>query len=170
MWRLSFAVALAAMATPAAAQVSVRYASGNVNLRESPSTSARIVVVIPRGSELASICDAFWCSVTTTAGQTGYVARSLLRNTPPAARALANPQPSATGMTDAEIRRTLIRESISSYSGNCPCPYNTDRAGRSCGRRSAHSRPGGEAPLCYESDISDAMVRRFRERRGSSGS
>ena len=64
--------------------------------------------------------------------------------------------------TDSEIRRYLIRESISSYSGNCPCPYNADRAGRSCGRRSAYSRAGGAMPLCYEADVSAADVRRMR--------
>lgn len=64
--------------------------------------------------------------------------------------------------TDAEVRDYLIRRSIRSYSGNCPCPYNVDRAGRRCGGRSAHSRAGGAAPLCYPSDVSDAAVRRAR--------
>jgi len=62
-----------------------------------------------------------------------------------------------------DIRRLMIEQSLSSYFGSCPCPYNTDRAGRSCGRRSAYSRPGGAAPLCYPSDISDAQVRSFRD-------
>ena len=66
--------------------------------------------------------------------------------------------------TDKEIRQHLVRRSLASYSGNCPCPYNRDRAGRRCGRRSAYSRPGGASPLCYERDISDAQVRRLRER------
>ena len=39
--------------------------------------------------------------------------------------------------SDAEIKQAIIAESIASYSGSCPCPYNRDRAGRSCGRRSA---------------------------------
>ena len=67
-------------------------------------------------------------------------------------------------LTDAEIRRILIRQSLSRYRGNCPCPYNTDRAGRSCGRRSAYSRPGGASPLCYPEDVSDAAVRAYRSR------
>ena len=49
--------------------------------------------------------------------------------------------------------KDLIRKSISQYSGSCPCPYSTDRAGRKCGKRSAHSRAGGNSPLCYESDF-----------------
>ena len=64
--------------------------------------------------------------------------------------------------SDSEIRQRIIRESIASYPGSCPCPYNTDRAGRSCGRRSAYSRPGGYAPLCYPRDVSDAQVRARR--------
>lgn len=63
---------------------------------------------------------------------------------------------------NSEIRRYLIAESLAAYPGNCPCPYNVDRAGRQCGRRSAHSRAGGYSPLCYERDVSDAQVRRTR--------
>jgi len=65
--------------------------------------------------------------------------------------------------SDAQIKQLLIDESIAAYSGNCPCPYNTDRRGRSCGRRSAYSREGGEAPLCYAKDVSAEMVKAYRE-------
>ena len=65
-------------------------------------------------------------------------------------------------LTDDEIRDQIIARSIASYSGNCPCPYNTDSAGRRCGGRSAYSRPGGASPLCYRSDISDEAVAEFR--------
>ena len=54
--------------------------------------------------------------------------------------------------------KEIIEDSISSYVGNCPCPYNTDHAGRKCGKRSAYSRPGGEAPLCFEGDVTEEMV------------
>lgn len=37
-------------------------------------------------------------------------------------------------------------------SGSCQCPYDTDRRGRSCGGRSAYSKPGGEKPVCYVGD------------------
>ncbi|PSB22924.1 hypothetical protein C7B61_16475 [filamentous cyanobacterium CCP1] len=36
--------------------------------------------------------------------------------------------------------------------GSCDCPYDVDSAGRSCGGRSAYSRPGGSSPVCYERD------------------
>ena len=69
-----------------------------------------------------------------------------------------------SSMTDTEIKQALIRESISRYSGNCPCPYNTDRAGRRCGKRSAYSRPGGASPLCYPQDVSQERMDTYRQR------
>ena len=53
------------------------------------------------------------------------------------------------------IKEKMILESISRYSGNCPCPYNYASNGSKCGKRSAYSRAGGYSPLCYKSDISD---------------
>jgi hypothetical protein len=68
--------------------------------------------------------------------------------------------------TDAEIKQQIINQSIASYRGNCPCPYNTDRAGRACGRRSAYSRPGGASPICYAKDITQKMVDDYRKKTG----
>src|SRR5689334_19006540 len=65
---------------------------------------------------------------------------------------------------DDRDRQKMIAESINNYSGNCPCPYNSDRAGRSCGARSAYSRPGGASPLCYPRDITDEMLAAWRAR------
>src|SRR5947199_5256162 len=61
-------------------------------------------------------------------------------------------QTTKAAKTDAEIRQEIIKLSIARYRGSCPCPYNTDRAGRRCGARSAYSRPGGRSPLCFEQD------------------
>ena len=72
-------------------------------------------------------------------------------------------QQSKSGKTDAEIRQEIIKESIASYRGNCPCPYNVDRAGRRCGARSAYSRPGGASPICYEKDVTQKMVDEYRK-------
>src|SRR5262245_4648626 len=68
--------------------------------------------------------------------------------------------------SDADIKQAIIRASIASYRGNCPCPYNTDRAGRRCGGRSAYSRPGGASPICYEKDVTQKMVDDYRQRNG----
>src|SRR5258708_10566969 len=61
-----------------------------------------------------------------------------------------------------DIKQAIIRESIAAYPGTCPCPYNVARNGSSCGRRSAYSRPGGYAPICYPSDVTDEMVEKYR--------
>jgi len=60
------------------------------------------------------------------------------------------------------IKQKIIKESIDSYPGNCPCPYNTASNGSRCGKRSAYNRAGGYAPICYPEDVSDRMVREYR--------
>lgn len=67
--------------------------------------------------------------------------------------------------SDAEIKQAIIQDSIANYPGPCACPYNVDRRGHSCGRRSAYSKPGGYAPICYEQDVTPEMVRRYRRSR-----
>jgi hypothetical protein len=62
------------------------------------------------------------------------------------------PQTSSAATSLAK-KKQMIRESIASYSGSCPCPYSRARNGSSCGKRSAWSKPGGASPLCYVTDI-----------------
>lgn len=69
-----------------------------------------------------------------------------------------------TELSDADIRKLLISESIIQYPGSCPCPYNSARNGSRCGKRSAWSRPGGYSPLCYAKDVSDEMVNSYRKK------
>lgn len=68
--------------------------------------------------------------------------------------------------SDDDIRQILIRESISAYTGSCPCPYSVARNGSRCGKRSAYSRPGGAVPLCYPDDVPQEMVARYRKSHG----
>ncbi|WP_414502356.1 hypothetical protein [Zymobacter sp. IVIA_5232.4 C2] len=72
----------------------------------------------------------------------------------------------AAAVSDDAVRQQMIQESLDDYPGNCPCPYNTMRNGRSCGGRSAYSRPGGYSPLCYKDDISDEEVSDYRQSHG----
>ncbi len=67
-------------------------------------------------------------------------------------------------LTDDQVRQTMIEESIRSYPGNCPCPYNLASNGSRCGKRSAWSKPGGFDPLCYLEDIPATMVDDYRVR------
>ncbi|PXA94397.1 hypothetical protein DMC47_20800 [Nostoc sp. 3335mG] len=68
-------------------------------------------------------------------------------------------------LSTAQIKQRLIKQSIASYPGNCPCPYNSARNGSRCGGRSAWNRGGGYAPLCFASDVTPAMVARYRQGR-----
>lgn len=63
-----------------------------------------------------------------------------------------------------EIKQKIIQQSIESYPGNCPCPYNTASNGSRCGKRSAYNRAGGYAPLCYPEDVSDRKVQEYKGR------
>ena len=81
-----------------------------------------------------------------------------------AALGLAWGQTPKPAKTDDEIRQAIINESIAGYRGSCPCPYSTDRAGHRCGARSAYSRPGGAAPVCYAKDVTQKMVDEYRKR------
>lgn len=86
----------------------------------------------------------------------------LRRNKTPAfqTRALA----SDPKLSDEAIAKKIIARSLSRYPSSCPCPYNRDRGGRRCGKRSAYSRPGGYSPICYKSDVTDKMIAAFRGR------
>jgi hypothetical protein len=75
-----------------------------------------------------------------------------------AARASNRATAQGTGPSDAKIAKKLIAESIAGYDGPCACPYQHDRAGRSCGRRSAYNRPRGAKPLCFEADVTPEML------------
>ncbi|SFN66432.1 hypothetical protein SAMN05660284_02006 [Formivibrio citricus] len=66
-------------------------------------------------------------------------------------------------ISDTQIKQQIIKDSLANYPGNCPCPYNTDRAGRNCGKRSAYSKPGGYAPLCYPKDVTQEMVEEWKK-------
>ncbi len=68
----------------------------------------------------------------------------------------------ASAPSDDQIRQQVVKESIASYPGTCACPYSVMRNGRRCGRRSAYSKPGGYAPLCYPSDVTEEMLRHYR--------
>jgi hypothetical protein len=68
---------------------------------------------------------------------------------------------------DQQIVQQIINESIASYPGNCPCPYNRTSNGSSCGRRSAYSKPGGYAPICYAQDVTPAMISNYKHKHGN---
>ncbi|MGI9373327.1 MAG: SH3 domain-containing protein [Hyphomicrobiales bacterium] len=133
-------------------------------LRSKPSTSstklnkyayATLVTVISRQEE--------WVRVLVRS-QRGWMHSDYLSPNKPLTetsvrRALA---PAKNALSKRQIVKRLIRDSIDAYSGNCPCPYNRDRAGRRRGKRSAYSRPGGASPLCYAGDVTPKMIAEFQ--------
>jgi hypothetical protein len=74
----------------------------------------------------------------------------------------ATPGDARSPLSDGQIKQRIIKQSIASYPGACACPYNTARNGSSCGGRSAWSRGGGYAPMCYAKDVSKAQVNAWR--------
>ena len=69
-------------------------------------------------------------------------------------------------LSEEQIKKQIIQQSIASYSGSCPCPYSVARNGSSCGRRSAYLKPGGYDPICYPSDINPAMIQDYKRKNG----
>lgn len=64
--------------------------------------------------------------------------------------------------TDDQIRQLIIEDSIASYSGVCACHFNSARNGSCCGRRSAWSKQGGYAPVCYKKEVLKERVEEWR--------
>lgn len=139
-----------------------RFVSTALNLRTSPNRYGAILLTLPAG-EVVHQFQRYesWSQVNVASlNITGFVAT----------RYLSEDCIPGGGLTRKSLRRNqivsiMIANSLGSYSGNCPCPYNVDRAGRSCGGRSAYSRPGGRSPLCYPSDVTSAQLERFRSNR-----
>ena len=78
------------------------------------------------------------------------------------ALALGSPADARGKLSDARVKQRIVKASIASYPGNCPCPYNSASNGSRCGGRSAWSRGGGYAPMCYAGDVTKAQVRAWR--------
>lgn len=140
------------------------------NVRECPSASCSVVDRLTQGTALTlEEEDSKWVRVSNLSGEAlGWASsRFIAASFDQASRtqsAAAQTASIALRLSDAQVRRRLIQESMASYYGSCPCPCKVDRGGRSCGRRSVYSKPGGASPLCYPDDVSAEEVRAFRAR------
>jgi hypothetical protein len=96
----------------------------------------------------------------------------------PSGKVLPEEKPSASdakrkveaALTAAAIAAIIVQASRAQYHAGgrpCACPDDTMRNGRSCGGRSAYSRPGGASPLCYPSDVTTAMIESYGQRTAS---
>jgi hypothetical protein len=74
-------------------------------------------------------------------------------------------KPGASDRSDAAIAAMIIQESRNAYYATghpCACPDDLMRNARRCGGTSAHIRPGGAHPLCFNADVSPEMIRQYR--------
>ena len=150
--------------------------ASSLRLRAGPSMSAKKHGSLAKGTRVLIIERAGeWLKVSIQGGRQGWafgeylsaiappLPASLRSTTLPVAPRGQEPIATSRGGPGRDaIAQELIERSIARYQGNCACPYNHDRAGRSCGRRSAYSRAGGETPLCYRSDVTEAMIDAYR--------
>lgn len=142
-----------------------RFLTGNrVAFREGPSTSEAIIDRFDKGRRVLLVGEqGEWSQVRDELTQReGWLASRFLRDKPPQAEAKQPKLP--TGLPEATIIQRIIAESVASYPSSCACPYNRDRGGRRCGRRSAYSKPGGYAPICFPGDVTTSMIEAFRQR------
>lgn len=138
------------------------FVSTDLNLRSNPGRWSDVLVTLPEG-EIVYAYNIYqgWSQVNVASlNVTGWVATRFLTKSCVSGGGLDR-----ASLSRASVVQMLISQSRASYSGSCPCPYNVDRGGRRCGGRSAYSRPGGRSPICYASDVSNAMVDRFRASR-----
>lgn len=137
-----------------------------LNVRATPARDGAKLGTLSYGTKvLVTELRSGWAALRLTSGQTAWVSAEFLSPSEPAAAQPLKPTvPAASSPNRSQIVQAIIRESMQGYSGNCPCPENRDRAGRRCGARSAWSRAGGARPICYASDVTEAMIERFLAR------
>lgn len=148
-----------------------------VNVRSGPNVSYKRLGAFDRGTRLTVLdVQNGWTRVSGSiagAPVSGWMSSTYLGRSAPVPVVRRAPAPAPKRAIDAPsnaqisaARKTLISQSLAMYPGNCPCPYNHDRAGRRCGKRSAWSKPGGRSPLCYDSDITRSHLTAYFKRNG----
>ena len=146
----------------------VRFVTGNrVAFRSGPSTSLDVLDRFDTGREVLLIEQrGDWSNVRDSlTRRSGWMASRFLgkeQRAPETKARTERRQEDRPSAPDAVIIQRIIDASVASYPRSCACPYSTDRGGRRCGGRSAYSRPGGYAPICYPQDVTQAMIDAYR--------
>ncbi|TNJ38831.1 SH3 domain-containing protein [Phaeobacter sp. B1627] len=104
------------------------FVTGNrVRLRSGPSTSRSILGHLDRGARVRlEKMDGSWAEVVTSFGG-GWMSSKYLSVQKPSVVVEPTPQPkrkvaAPTSREIREARKEIIRQSIASYPGSCPCP------------------------------------------------
>lgn len=143
----------------------------DVSLRSGPGPKTKILDRLRRGSEVLELeRETGWVKVRhPVTGIDGWVKASLVHSKDPTAAEVPHEAreeirpPKAPVVATSVIIARLLAESRTSYPGNCACPDDVDKRGHRCGARSAYSRPGGYAPLCYPRDVTAEMIAKYRK-------
>ncbi|MGV2166181.1 SH3 domain-containing protein [Agrobacterium sp. 16-172Ci] len=146
-----------------------RFVSGNgVALRAAPGPKAQIIDRLDKGRKVDLLQpEGQWSRIKDTLTQKeGWVASRFLQDNESKREQIVKPsepthKPPPTISPTIIIQR-IIAESVTNYPGTCACPYSTDRRGRRCGNRSAYSKPGGYAPICFAQDVTKSMIEAYR--------
>lgn len=147
----------------------IRYINGSrVAFRVRASSSAAIIdrLDVGRKVELIEVQND-WSRVRDTLTlKEGWIASRFLKDREPETKPVEPPKQKPTSIPPAlapsVVIQRIITESVASYPGSCACPYSTDRGGRRCGNRSAYSKPGGYAPICFAQDVTKSMIEAYR--------
>lgn len=151
----------------------VRFVAGNrVAFRSGPSTGDGLIDRFDIGRQVQLIEQSGdWSHIKDQLTQRhGWIASRFLAERPKPrdekpskkeAKETAREKP-VPSVPDSTIIQRIIAESLANYPSSCACPYNTDLGGRRCGKRSAYSKPGEYAPICYPQDVTKAMIEAFR--------
>ncbi|WP_113260184.1 SH3 domain-containing protein [Agrobacterium cavarae] len=145
-----------------------KFVRGNsVALRQAPNAKANILDRLNMGKRVMVLAhEGQWSRVKDDLTQrVGWVASRFLSDDEPVAKREA-PEVKETvevkpKISPSIIIQRIIAESIAGYPGTCACPYSTDRRGHKCGSRSAYSKPGGYAPICFAGDVTRSMIEAY---------
>ncbi|MGO8103236.1 SH3 domain-containing protein [Rhizobium leguminosarum] len=152
-----------------------RFVKGRkVALRDGPGKQFGILDRYDSGREVSLLeTRGDWSHIRDSLTQRdGWISASLLSDQKPqspepkdqgTSEKKREPPQTAPTIPDSLVVQRIIAESIAMYPGSCACPYNVDRGGRRCGKRSAYNRGGGYAPLCFAGDISADVIANFRQ-------
>ncbi|WHO24094.1 SH3 domain-containing protein [Agrobacterium tumefaciens] len=151
------------------AEIRTKFVNGNgVALRAAPGPKAQIIDRLDRGRKVDLLQpEGQWSRIKDILTQKeGWVASRFLQDENPKREQISKPseptnKPTPTISPTIIIQR-IIAESVANYPGTCACPYSTDRRGRRCGSRSAYSKPGGYAPICFAQDVTKSMIEAYR--------
>lgn len=135
----------------------VRYTTANLNLRLMPTTSARVITVIPKGTPVAldDDCDCKWIPVSYN-GLVGYVSSSYLSKVKPTYSTSSN---STVEYSQASSNYTYPQKSANHPIGRVR--YYTNSSGERVQSPTYYKRtPNGATALCRDGTYSFSRSRR----------